>query len=1224
MQLFTPPAQPWVAQYLQGLLADPTLQPVQMAQPLWLEQHVDPSTERRGDTAGGQGSAALRVTIQNALDRSDGLILLGGAGSGKSTLVRQLVRQLAEEAVATPQAPLPLYVPLAYFSDTVEASLAMHARRHGPPLSELALHRRCVLLIDALSDLPPGEQVTGLATIRRAINTIGPHGQWVVACRSENWGLFEAWFQAVGAPLWRIRPWTDAQVTSALEPVMTGSAQRLLHFPGALELARRPRWLHALQQALLGATGDELPGPLLVRWYTAVAAEAADTHCLPLDKAVLLPLLQRFVEHLQQSPTFQRNELLSIARDWAQQSGVLPAQMMALIEAIALLETRNGESYELRSTLLAELAWAYRYDMSAVDLSPHALPALALRYGMGSGDQIIEQLIAAQAWRAVQYTLDANLDPQHVLDHLPRLNDQSTIALGRVWAQGGSREVAIRLLRRVLDRGHDDPQLWGLLGQLLQQANHLGDARTAFTEALRTDPTNLQYQQSLAEVCRDLGEADSATATLEHLLSEHHRQLAATAFALGQMYAEREQLPQAREHFRRAATLVPNEGTYVLALARTLRLLGEGKEASILLRDLDAQGIATAGVAAEVGELLLQAGQDAAALKQLERVEAMGQATVMTYLQIGGIEERGGRTDVARRAYQAALDCDPRSVAAYQGLLRIAQASHDQQTALSAAQKLAALLPQDAATWTQLGMLQRLAKRLTEALTTLLHAAQLGATPTTEVELARTRWALGDHARAAQHYLTATRHEAEPQLLAEAGWALLEVNDLQSARPLLERARVAVPDDGGVAYDLGRCLEGQGQLELALDAYGAAVSLSDQPSQPFLLAQARVARLLDNVALARHALAQALQLDHHAPAIWAEVGRLHIHRHQPAHAVRAFGRIPTTHQAAITHEYARAFLDIGAGAKALPLLQTLDQSDAHVQLDLSRAYGQIGNPETALQIVRAAATQQPRNPHLQRQMGRMALQSGQIEEALAAFETARVHGDGDPDVLVDISQALVAAQRPEEALQAIQASLQSQESAQAHVQHGWVQLELGDKEAAQAAFDNALRLDKHHPEAWSGLAHALEARLGPGRVIPYVEQARRLAPHDNQHALHLGRLFLDDGEPQRALTVLEPLSGTSLRADRLRYAAARDLGNWPEARAIAARLLCRTTGPSCLPSRPRPCPPAYRRTTSGGRSAPACLPRSGCTGRLVNGLWRSTATNQAAGRSSHGLTTGEC
>ncbi len=1148
----TSPEEPWVAHYLRALLADPTLQPMQLAQPLWLEQQLDPLAERRGEVADGQSSPALRVTVQNALDRSGGLLLFGGAGSGKSTLVRQLVRQLAEEAVASPQAPLPLYIPLAYFSDSIEASLAAQARRRGPPLAELVLRRRCVLLIDALSDLQPAEQVTGLATIRRAINTIAPHGRWLIACRSESWGLFEAWFQAIGAPLWRIRPWTDAQVASALEPTITASGQRLLKFPGAVELARRPRWLHALQHVLKTTSSQELPGPLLITWYKAVAAEAAEAHYLPFDETLLLPLLQRLVQRLQQTPTLHRNEVLSIARDLAQHSNVRGADMLALIEAIALLETRNGESYELRSPLLADLAYAYRNEISTVELSRTAPWALALRCGIGAGNQIVDELIAAEAWRAIQGVLDANLEPQQILDHLPALSDHSTIALGRAWAQFGSREVAIRLLRRVLDQGHDDPQLWGLLGQLLQQSAQLVEARAAFAEALRTDPTNLHYQQALAQVCRDLGEADSATATLEHLLSEHHRQLAATAFTLGQMYEDRQQLIQARDHFRRAATLVPTDGTYVLALARTLRQLGEGKEASLLLRDLDVQGIATAGVAAEAAELLLQAGQDAAALKQLERVEAMGQATATTYIQMAGVEERSGRADAARRAYQAALDCDPRSVMAYQGLLHIALGIDDQQTALSAAQRLADLLPTDTMTWTQLGMLQRLAGRLPEALRTLTRAEQLGAVNTTALELARTRWALGDHDRAAQHYLVAANNEAEPQIVAEAGWALLEVSDLPTARSLLERARAAQPADGRIAYDLGRCLEQQGNLQVALDAYKAAVTLAAQPSQPVLLAQARVAGLLNDVALARHTLAQAVLRGRHNPTVWAEAGRFYLRTQQPAHAVRAFRRIPPSERNPISHDFAGALLDIGAGVEALPLLQALPQSDPGVQLDLSRAYGQIGNPETALQIARAAAARQPRNAQLQHQMGRMALQAGRIEEALAAFETAHVHGDGDPEVLLDISRALLAANRPQEALHAVQTTLRSLPSAQAHIQHGQVLLQLEDAAAAQAAFEQALAVDKHRPAAWSGLAQALEGRLGAGRVIPYVEQAQRLAPNDLQHALHLGRLFLDDGEPQRAQAVLQPLAGTSLRADRLRYAAARDLGKWPEARAIAA------------------------------------------------------------------------
>lgn len=1158
-------SHPWIRQYLTSLLADSVLQPRSGLQPLFLEQQIDPKQGRGVDDPAphreraGAGAPA-RVTIHQAVGRAGQVLLLGPAGSGKTTLIRQLVRELAQEALTSPQAPLPLYVPLAFFAGSIESTLAAQAHRRGPSLSELVLLRPCVLLVDALNDLAPAEQVPGLAVLRRALNTLAPQGRWIVACRSESWSLFEAWFHTLPGTLWRVRPCSDAQVVTALESVQP-QVDKLIQFPGAQELVRRPRWLDALRRTA-AAKGDdngqrgaaaELPGPRLVAWLQAVASESAATHCLSYNPSLLQPLLQKIVAYVEQHGELSRATLVSIASDCAVEAGLPPADVIAVLDAMALFETPDDEHYRVRSPLLRDLALALSHD-DRNELALRDEPtALALRFGLADGDRLLRKLLNAGAWQAVQGMLDRNLDPTTAIQRIPQLDVGPLTALARTWASTGSAAVAIHLLQQAIGAGRDDPQLWGQLGDLYTKENNLPAARSAFTRALDIDPSNLGYQKALAQVCRALGDSGEATETLERVLRAHHRQMAAASFELGQMYIENGQPQLAQEHFAQAVKLVPTEATYVLHQARTLRQLGRTSEAGNLLRTLDPQGPAAPQIAAEAAALLIGAGYDAAALKQLQRVEALGHADATTHIQMAQIHERAGHIDLARRAYGAALDNEPRSNEAYRGLLQLALNTGDDQTALSAAERLAELLPNDAETWLKLGTLQREAGRLSQALTSLLTAQRLAFTTSVMLELARTLWAMGDRDAALRNYTLAARNDADPLVAAEAGWALLESGNADAALPLLERAAGQRPQDARIAYDLGRSWETKGALGNALSVYTAAINIStEQPTLNLLVAEARVARRLRDIPLARRALAAALRRDRRSPAAWAEAGLLHAETDRPRLAVRAFRRIPVNEQEPIKRALANALLEIGDGQAALEILHALPSTDPTLELDVSRAYALVGDRGTALLTARAAALRQPGNLTLQRQVGRLALAAGYTQEALAALEAARVLGDNDPFTMVDMSRALLRADRPREALEAIRQALRQSSHPQVHLQHGRVLLSLNDDPAAQAAFETALEADPQLADAWSGLATALEGRLGAARAAAYAEQAHRYAPDDERYRIQWARLLLAANEPAQALRVLEPLARTSLRADRLRYSAASASGDWAEARRIAA------------------------------------------------------------------------
>src|SRR5919202_1042770 len=725
-----PNVGPWIRKYLSALLADPVLQPAPTGtRPVFLEQQIDPALER-GQSTGG------RLTIQHVVGRSPAMVLLGPSGSGKSTLLRQLVRELAQEASTNPHALLPLYVPLTFFDGSIEGTLAAQARMRGPALSALALVRPCILIVDALNDLPPVDQIPVLGAIRRALHSLEPHGRWIIACRSEAWGLFDAWLPANRFQVWRIRPWNDQTILSAVQRQGTPAGERLLGLPGAIDLARRPRWLGAFLQL----RDDLLPGPMLMKWIAAAAGEAARTHCLSDQCAeVAITLLDDLGAMLDRYPTLTHATIQTVIADAAAAVGLPAGEVHALLEALALLHPAGDDEWAFRSPLLADLKNAldlHEEFMESIsgeasesgDETQGALLAkairptpLALLYGMVPSPQpLLKSLIRTGAWEATQHVLDANLDTDGALASLEEtgLVDSAVgAARGRAWEQGGSPDVAVALLEWTVRQGRDDPYLFGLLGHLYRQAGHWSEARKAFEEALRRDPAKLDYQHALAQVCAEVGEADAATTTLEGVLAAQHNRLAAAGFQLGALREEQGKLTEALDHYSRAAALynpagvrpgASEAGRYLLAKARVLRRLGRNEEAKEILRSIDPDSVDAIALADENAALLEATGNNRAAIQRLTEIEAHGSATATTYLRMAELQRRQNDLAEAERAYRSAAEVDPHCEAAYEGLADLAAAAGDFGTAVSAYERLVDLRGSSSAeTWRRLGAYQR-------------------------------------------------------------------------------------------------------------------------------------------------------------------------------------------------------------------------------------------------------------------------------------------------------------------------------------------------------------------------------------------------------------------------------------------------------------------------------------------------------------------------------------
>ncbi|HEY0735476.1 MAG TPA: tetratricopeptide repeat protein [Herpetosiphonaceae bacterium] len=1154
----------WIRQYLTHLMSDRSLNvPATGLLPLWLDQ-------QSAAPEYGRDSANLgRITIQHVADRSLRNIVLGPAGSGKTLLMRQLVQQLAEDALSRSGALLPLYIPLAFFTGSIEGTLGALARMRSPNLSTLVLHRPCILLVDALNDIAAHEQLEVLGMLKRAMQQLGPQGRWVINCRTEQWDLFAPWLQTLESTIWHIRPWNTQTIEQLIARLNHQPLHQLIQYNGCIELARHARWLGGLIKIanLPLPETQQKPGQIALVWIDQVFADAAEAHCISETcLGLAVPLLQHLAARLrqQQQLTLSRAAITTIVQHVADQAGVSDADLLTVLDATGILDTTAGtDTWSFRSALLYDLATACLL-MAEPDVWPQWIDrsnTLPLLYGLlHESTALVAALIRLQAWSEVQRVLDANEgldDTLAVLEATQQVNIDTGAALGRAWARSGNPAVAQVLLRWAIDQGRDDPSLYGLLGDLYAAAEQWTAAHTAYTDALQRDPANLQYQQALARTYHYLGQNESATTTLEQAMLAHHQQLATAAFHLGSVYEQQQRYESALAQYATALNLMPTSVEFSLAQARILRLLKRFNEARSQLRALQTQPIDPAALASEWAALMDAQGHPEQALVHLEHLVELGAATAEIYVRIGAIHRRHNAMRAAQQAFLMAVDLDPRCSPAHEQLAELAEQHNDLPTAAGAYLRLAELHPEDALIHCRLGAVLRQLNQRGDAIKALQRSIQLLPSAEAYVQLARIHWAHGETARALGAYEAALKLDPNhAEIAAETGWALLESNSPHAALTLLDHAAARLPNYARVLYDMGRAYEMTDRHAEAFEWYERAVTVEPGWIEA-LRATGHSAAINGYIAQARAHLARALHANRHDPATLVEIGYLHLRQRDGIHAEQAFRRA-LAHgctSAIIQRAFAEALLLSGKTIEALHWLERIDDDQADIQDLRSRAYEQLGDPHKALGIARSAAAQRPRDYQLQRRLGKLALAAGYINEAIVVLETALTLGDADSLTLIALSQALLRAGKKDAALApAKRAIAQTPSHAPAQEQLGLVLLALQHWETARVAFEQAIEQDGTRVAAWGGLAEIWEHQHSVGAALPYARHAVELAPTDPAHVLRLAQLLKKAGDHHAARRVVEAIHGEHLEKQWLLLEILIAEETWDEACAVADSL----------------------------------------------------------------------
>ena len=304
---------------------------------------------------------------------------------------------------------------------------------------------------------------------------------------------------------------------------------------------------------------------------------------------------------------------------------------------------------------------------------------------------------------------------------------------------------------------------------------------------------------------------------------------------------------------------------------------------------------------------------------------------------------------------------------------------------------------------------------------------------------------------------------------------------IEAARACYQNALIIVPKDFRWAYLLGRLLESQGDLQLAVEHYEQAAAI--QPDDlPILLHLAQAHVSLNRPDLAEPLFKEAISRDPYPSSASALVGlgKISLSRNDPEEAIEYF-------ETAVSMQ---------------------PEADS-IHYPLAMAYRQIGDLEKARDHLQKRGTRTPeypdplmeelRNVRTGKQFfwsqGTVALSEGRFAEAVEAF------------------RQMVAAD-PEEAI--------------AHMDLGTALLQLGDVSGALARYQKSLRLSPGNPRLHYNLGLVYTLQKAYPKALEHYQNAIELDPgFENAHfnaanlLMRLGKMA-QAGQYYRRVNELNP------------------------------------------------------------------------------------------------------
>lgn len=269
---------------------------------------------------------------------------------------------------------------------------------------------------------------------------------------------------------------------------------------------------------------------------------------------------------------------------------------------------------------------------------------------------------------------------------------EARLGLGIAQAQMGEIEQAALSFRLVLDKEPDNGAALAGLGTTLIQLDEEEEGATFLLRAVETNPPLPELYQNIAATLLYIGFYEETEQVIARGLAAFPDDAGLQVLRV-QVFIDTERLADAKPLLEALLQREPDNPTLRFMYATTLVPLDEVDPALVILRDLrrDAE-IGPRAILAE-SMILLEQGQTDEALKTMQQAVKPAREDPNLSNMLGNVYWRAEKLPEALAAFKRAVELDPDTIPAYEGIIRIGTALGDSQSALHAITTLEQLDP---------------------------------------------------------------------------------------------------------------------------------------------------------------------------------------------------------------------------------------------------------------------------------------------------------------------------------------------------------------------------------------------------------------------------------------------------------------------------------------------------------------------------------------------------
>ncbi len=691
-------------------------------------------------------------------------------------------------------------------------------------------------------------------------------------------------------------------------------------------------------------------------------------------------------------------------------------------------------------------------------------------------------------------------------------------------AKGNSEETRAQLMQALkLDGSNSD--IWALLGDAERIDNHLSEAATAYTTALKYKPRNLDALLGRAAVAISASKPDEATRDIDaalkiakdHPVATHLRGViqygrgnyadAKTSLEqalavspgylpailwLGYTNYAQGNYAQAESQFAQYVRQYPNAVRVQALRALSQARMGGRKEAQETLGLLRKAKIEDAQILSALGQTHMLLGEKDRAAEYFQQVVVKTPERAEARVELANALLQKGESEPAIEQLQKAIALSPGNAQAEEQLIQAFIQNKQFAKALAAASALEARQPRSPLPHHYRGIIALQQNNVELAEAEFLKAWKLApADPRTGNNLAMLALRKG-HTDEARNYYQKVLDGNKDDLSALLGLYNLELiaKRPDEAKKILEKAYAKYPAAVQPATLLAESYLAAGQPIKALEVTQAAAQAA--PDDPRLLDARGMAYL------ASRDPAKALE-------IYQRLVKL-----LPNSAEASF-RLGTA-QAALKEPAARASL-----VRALKLLPGhVGAKVALVQLDL-----QEGKNDEALRLSRELKKEHPESAEGVLAESQALARQKKLPEALQVLEQAQKAQPASDRLSFGLANLRWAAGDKDGSLRVV-AEWQERHpnDVSAAIRAAQAYVVFGREDRAAEAYEKALKLAPTDPMVLNNVAW-LSRKTDPKRAIELAEKAHSLKPDDAGIADTLGWLLVEQGSTARGLELAQ-------------------------------------------------------------------------------------------------------